>query len=413
MGAAKTLGQAMLISLILPLLGTPGHCENALQGPEALRAAADRSFNGLSAGAASRSADIEALKKQLQGPPTPQPPDMSAAEADRYNARVWDGKSQSDWYEWWYYKVVLPGTQEAFYLCYGVVNPWDLARTRPASRSYVSMGNFSAGAVVEQNFEPAEFSASQDTTFVRVRDNVATDRELKGRLPSPDGGEITWDLKVERDWAFNAMGWAMSQGWVSNIFWYPAQAGAFMSGRIDFKGKTYTLNRAPAYQDRNWGTSFPKWWTWLVSNNFKGSPGTVLAAGGGQPKIFPGTDFYQGVSIGLRHQGKEYAFRPTSGDLVKVDVRFGKWEVSARNRHGEKIELSAHAPREKFLLLKFMTPQGREFNDFEALLGRIRVKLYKDSKLIADLQTDEGGIEFGTFEKPEFEKLFSKENKLQ
>ncbi|MBI4677429.1 MAG: hypothetical protein HY748_07590 [Elusimicrobia bacterium] len=413
MGTMKTAGQAAIIALVLPFLGAAGRCENVGQSPEALRADAGRSFGVLSAAAAPRSAEIEALKNQLRDIPAPPREEMDAAEADKYNARVWDGKSQDDWYEWWYYKVVVPGTQEAFYFCYGVVNPWDLDRTRPASRAYVSMGSFGAGEVVEQTFEPGRFAASPDRPFVEVGDNAATDRELKGRMFGPDGGEISWDLKVEKDWAFNAMGWAMSQGWISNIFWYPAQAGAFMSGRISFRGKTVDLDRAPAYQDRNWGTSFPKWWTWLVSNSFKDSPGTILASGGGQPRIFPGTDFYQGVAVGLRHGGREYVFRPTSGDIVKVDVRFGKWEVSARNRRGERIEVSAYAPKEKFLLLKFMTPQGKEFNDYEALLGRIRVKLYKGSKLIADLETDEGGIEYGTFEKADFEGLFSRDNKLQ
>ena len=66
-----------------------------------------------------------------------------------------------------------------------------------------------------------------------------------------------------------------------------------------------------------------------------------------------------------------------------------------------------------------MTPQGQIFNDYEALTGRINVKLYKGSKLIADLETDSGGIEFGS---PAggagprdigFDDLFSRENHLQ
>ncbi|MBI5210153.1 MAG: hypothetical protein HY927_09315 [Elusimicrobia bacterium] len=411
--ASRMKAAALAASLALPFLAAAGRCENAAPPPETLQAGARRSFAALGAEGVLRRAAVDGLKRRPRDTPAAPLDEMDAAAADRYNARVWDGKSRDDWYEWWYYKVVVPGTQEAFYFCYGVVNPWDLDRTRPASRAYVSVGSFGAGEVVERTLAPGKFTASPDSAFVQVGDGVATDRELKGRLPAPDGGEISWDLKVEKDWAFNAMGWAMSQAWISNIFWYPAQAGAFMSGRISFKGKTVTLDRAPAYQDRNWGTSFPKWWTWLVSNNFKGAPGTVLAAGGGQPRIFPGTDFYQGVAVGLRHEGRERVFRPTSGDIVKVDVRFGRWEVSARNRRGERIEISAFAPREKFLLLKFMAPQGREFNDYEALLGRIRVKLYEGPKLVADLETDEGGIEYGTFEKPEFEKLFSKENILQ
>jgi len=332
---------------------------------------------------------------------------------EQYNTLIWNGHSRSDWYEWWYYKVVVPETREAFYFCYGVVNPWDISQSKPASRSYVSAGSFGTSENLEQTFPVKSFHAQSASTLVRIDGNIATDRRLKGRLPGPGGEELSWDLSLEKDWGFNAMGWTMYQGGISNIFWYPAQASAFMSGSINYRGRTFLLDRAPAYQDRNWGTSFPKWWAWLVSNHFKDSPGTVLASGGGQPRIFPGIELYQGMAIGLLHKGREYAFRPGSGDPVKMDINFGKWEVSARNRAGERIEISAYAPREKFLLLKFMTPQGKEFNDYEALLGNIRVKLYSGEKLIADLETDEGGIEFGSFEKQDFESSFSSSIRLQ
>jgi tocopherol cyclase len=349
----------------------------------------------------------------------------AGSPADAYNALIWDPGSRGDWYEWWYYKVVVPGTRDAFYFCYGVVNPWDISQTNAASRSYVSAGSFGDNATFEAAFKPGDFSASSEAASVRIGGNTATDRALKGSLPAPGGGEFSWDLTLEKDWGINLMGWTMYQDWISNIFWYPAQAGAWMSGKINYRGRSVSLNRAPAYQDRNWGRSFPKWWTWLVSNNFKNSPGTILASGGGQPRIFPGIGFIQTVTIGLRHQGREYLFQPTSGDLVSVDVNFGKWEVSARNKKGERMEISAYAPREKFLLLQFMTPQGKMYNDYEALSGSINVKLYKDSELIADLETDDGGIEFGSFasfgsgpvindsDAVSFEALFSGKNHLQ
>jgi tocopherol cyclase len=340
-------------------------------------------------------------------------PSWPALASDPYNALIWNGSSRGDWYEWWYYKVVVPETREAFYFCYGVVNPWDLGLTKPASRSYVSFGSFGVLENFEQTFTPKDFTAASGSTFVKIGENTATDRMLQGHLTTPDGKEVSWDLTLEKNWGVNVMGWTIYQPGISNIFWYPAQASASMSGRITYRGKTVSLNRAPAYQDRNWGKSFPKWWAWLVSNHFKNSPGTVLAAGGGRPKIFPGVEIYEGMAIGLRHQGREYIFSPSKGDQVRLDINFGKWEVSARNRQGERLELSGYAPRDKFLLLQFMTPQGKLFNDYEALLGYIRVKLYTRTELIADLETDEGGIEFGSFEKQDFEKLFSGTTRLQ
>lgn len=341
----------------------------------------------------------------------------------RYNALVWDSGWRGDWYEWWYYKVVLPDAREAFYFLYGVVNPWDAGQSRAASRSYVGVGSFGDLSTFEQVFKVSDFAASSTETFVQIGDNVATDRSLKGRMSTPGGEEISWDLTLEKDWGVNIMGWTMFQGWISNIFWYPAQAGAWMSGTIRYRGKTFSLNRAPAYQDRNWGKSLPKWWTWIVSNHFKGSPGTILAAGGGQPRIFPGLDVVKTVGIALRHEGREYLFQFFKGDSVRVDVNFGRWEVSARNARQERIEISAHAPREKFLLLQFMSPKGELYKDYEALAGRINVKLYRGAELVADLESDDGGIEFGSFasfdaasmsEGPvDFESLFSGRNRLQ
>ncbi len=367
----------------------------------------------------------------LPAAPAPVPPyaagDSAAAAAnvapERYNYFIWDPADRGDWYEWWYYKVVVPGTSDAFYFCYGVVNPWDAGQTSAVSRSHVSAGSFGDHENIERTFKVKDFAASASATDIRIGPNTATDRALKGSVTAPDGGVLAWDLALEHDWGVNLMGWAIYKDWLSNIFWYPAQAGARMSGTINYRGRTVTLDKAPAYQDRNWGRSFPKWWTWIVSNNFKNSPGTILASGGGQPRVYPGIGFIQTATIGLRYEGREYLFMPTTGDPVKVDVNFGKWEVRARNKRGERLEISAYAPREKFLLLKFMTPQGKMYNDYEALTGRVNVKLYKGAKLIADLESDEAGIEYGSFatfgaaaggpDAFSFDQLFTGENHLQ
>ncbi|MBI5743990.1 MAG: hypothetical protein HY952_05525 [Elusimicrobia bacterium] len=332
---------------------------------------------------------------------------------DKYNYLIWDGKYKGDWYEWWYYKVVLPGTDKAFYFCYGVVNPWDKAQARPASRSYVSAGNFETAETYELKGPVKDFTASSAATLVKVGRNTATDKQLKGRMKLADGTEVSWDLAVEKEWGVNAMGWTMFQPVISNIFWFPAQASAYMTGTVNWRGRIYNIQRAPAYQDRNWGSSFPKWWAWLVSNHFKNSPGTVLAAGGGLPTVLGGIDFPNAMGIGLRHNGREYAFSPGKGDVIKLDINFGKWEVTARNRRGERLAISAWAPREKFLLLKFMAPQGKEFYDYEALKGNIKVRLYENDQLTADLETDEGGIEFGSAEPQDFGALFTGDHKLQ
>ena len=50
--------------------------------------------------------------------------------------------------------------------------------------------------------------------------------------------------------------------------------------------------------------------------------------------------------------------------------------------------------------LIFKTPQGNLFHDWEALQAHLRVRLYKWSnlkwKLVADLESDQAGLEYGS-----------------
>ena len=74
-----------------------------------------------------------------------------ALEVDPFNTYRWNRKNalsnngkidSQPWYEWWYYKIVLPEQNKSFYFVYGVVNPWDSEQTLKGTRSYVGFGDF-------------------------------------------------------------------------------------------------------------------------------------------------------------------------------------------------------------------------------------------------------------------------------
>jgi tocopherol cyclase len=324
-----------------------------------------------------------------------------------YNNLIWNAQNveadngQTDtgpWFEWWYYKVVLPGTGDAFYFCYGVVNPWDTTNSDPASQAFVGFGNFNEHVSVMQPYPVSNFAAAYDKTDIAVASNHATAMHISGGV-SNDVTTATWDINIDSRWDFNAMGWGMFVPEVSNIYWYPAQADARFSGQIVYNGKTYTFDNAPGYQDRNWGRSFPAWWAWIVGNHFDGHPDTAFAAGGGQPTLLGGVNFVEGLAIGLRHGGHSYEFRPSTGDLERFTVSFGTWEVDAINKDGYRIKVTAEAPCDSFLDLVFQTPQGVRFHDFETLTGSLTVKLFEWNadrwQLLETLHSDFAGIEYG------------------
>ncbi len=338
---------------------------------------------------------------------------------DPYNAYRWNranhtaGNGKIDkgpWFEWWYYKVVIPDSKDAFYFSYGVVNPWDVNKTNPASHAFVNFGSFADKDMFTGRFDLNQFKASYEKTDIQISENSATQEKASGHLTN-EHGYAKWNVSLSKDWSFNAMGWAMGFSNLLNIFWYPAQAGAKMNGTIEVNGKTFTLENAPAYQDRNWGRSFSDWWAWLVANHFKNYPDTVLAAGGGKPKVLGGSS-PEGLNIGLRHLGKEYVFRVNDFDKIKADIHFGHWEVSGENRRNERIEIKATAPKSEFLPLQFPTPDGKVYWDYEALKGNIQITVYERAVLGAEwkktlyLETDEGGIEYGSPNPQDLDALY-------
>jgi tocopherol cyclase len=321
------------------------------------------------------------------------------AEIDPFNTYQYKEGSTKPWFEWWYYKVVLPETNESYYFVYGVVNPWDTKSTQLATRSYVGMGDFKNNSQIEEKYPVTSFKASRTQTLVEIENQLATDQNFRGELIEKNSGNInSWDVSIQKDWAYNPTGWATGKG-ITDIEWYAAQAGAHCSGSIISNNKLVQFTNAPCYQDRNWGTDFPIWWTWIVSNQFKNNPDSVLAVGGGRP-IYRGKKIpLQGVSIGLHHKGIDYHFRPNDLNIVHTNISFGKWEMSGQNEHN-KVVVKATAPKEKFMDLKFMTPTGIVFHDYETLVGNVTVEIYKKSHfkwiLVDELASDYAGIEYGS-----------------
>lgn len=310
---------------------------------------------------------------------------------------------QSDWFEWWYYKLILPESHEAFAIVFHVTNPWNKNTNGHNQCARVGTIDFINKIFTVSKWPLTEFSSSYDETKIIIGNNLATDKHISACIVDPkDNQEISFDVSIQKKWEFNAMGWMMPIPRFMNIYWFPAQADALFSGKIKYKDRLYHFENAPGYQDHNWGTSFPKWWTWIASNHFKDNPDSALVVGGGKPTVVNTFDQLESVTIGLKHKGHEYCFRPNDFSMVKTAVSFGTWKIDASNLFN-RIEISAHAGAESFMNLQTPTPTGNLFNNYETLNGRVDVRLYKRTKfgrwqLADELHSDHAGIEYGCHE---------------
>ncbi len=129
---------------------------------------------------------------------------LNSYQFNRKNVMQNNGKKiQTPWFEWWYYKVVLPEKNKSFFFVYGVVNPWDTTESNSATRSYITMGSFSDNEIVEKKFPLSDFSASYTSTDVRVGEgNRATDLFFKGELETELGSRGGWDVSIKKIWGF-------------------------------------------------------------------------------------------------------------------------------------------------------------------------------------------------------------------
>jgi tocopherol cyclase len=328
---------------------------------------------------------------------------------DPWNTYQWNKKNvlaknnkvdTSPWFEWWYYKVTIPQTGKSYYFVYGIVNPWDKNKSLKGTRSYVGMGDFHQKYQVENIFDLDAFKASYEKTEIHVDKNFASDTHFSGYLENKKQNQMAqWDIKIEKQWTFNAEGWLLGTG-ITDIDWYPAQAAATCSGSIISGKEKIQFEDAPCYQDRNWGKQFPEWWAWIVSNHFDHFPNTVLAVGGGKPTIQTLPAPMGGMFIGLKHQGIEHSFRLNNLNPVVAKISMGEWKLVGMNST-HVIHLDAHAPKDKFMDLQFMTPQGEIYHDYETLNGNVTIKLYKrvgwQYFLQDKLFSSHTGIEYGSF----------------
>lgn len=325
---------------------------------------------------------------------------IHAEQIDKYNTYQYDSiKSEGKpWYEWWYYKINIPDSNESYYFVYGVVNPWDLKGNVQSSRSYVGAGDFKQKKIYENVYDVSNFEASKNVVQIKINQNEATDKHFWGESTNKNNETISWDINIQKKWSYNPVSWALGKN-ITDIEWYPAQASATCSGIIHTSIKIIEFKNVPCYQDRNWGSSFPKWWTWIVSNSFKENSESVLAVGGGRPSYRHKNIPFEGVSIGLNHEGKEYFFRPTDLNITKAKIKMGQWEASGDNGK-YAIEISAKAPYESFMDLKFITPQNQTFHDYETLNGNLNIKVYKKDFMkkifLFELNSDYAGIEYGS-----------------
>jgi tocopherol cyclase len=336
----------------------------------------------------------------------------------------WDG-SDRRFFEGWYYRVTLPDCGQTFAFMYSIEDPQDghphsggaaqilgpedgyLCRTFPLVSQFwgwphrLGLGHWGKRRHSNQHqpgyLPPSEFADAL------VEGYQATAHLHQGSLIDPgSGARARWQYQIQPlyGWGDPHLPQRSTAGWLSQlqIFepgWQILMAHGLARGWIEWQGKIYTFEQAPAYSEKNWGGAFPQKWFWLNCNSFAGEPDLALTAGGGRRQVL---GWMEAVAmVGIHHRGRFYEFVPWNAKVNWCIEPWGSWSMWAEN-HDYWVELSARCDRPG-TPLRAPTSSGLRFCCRDTMYGVLELELHqkfsRGSQLVLKSRSTVCGLEVG------------------
>ena len=354
-------------------------------------------------------------------------------------------------YDWWWHSFtaqdVLTGEDQPFFVEYFVCNPalaaeepvfGQLPENREAGRqpSYmmVKAGTWGKSpAQLHRFFAWKDVRLHPDAPYqIEAGDCLASETKLIGSVSvsaedvnihpewMSDAGEMSWELDVEKEIAFN-VGYGASKplrgAEAFAMYWHAEGMKSAYKGTINYNGRQYSVSpdKSYGYADKNWGRDFTSPWVWLSSNCLVSKQtgrqlkNSVFDIGGGRPKIYfvPLDRRLLGV---FYYEGKEYDFNFSKLHLrVQTEFSFEEredvviWHVRQENIHAV-METEVACRKEEMLFVNYEAPDGSKKHNrlWNGGNGYGTVKLYdKDGDrliLVDEIEATHIGCEYGEYD---------------
>ena len=370
------------------------------------------------------------------------------------NAFMLHGPLAHHGYDWWWHSFTAQdaetGEDKPFFIEFFICNPalaedqptlGQLPENRRAGKrpSYLMV---KAGTWGREHFQLHRFFSLRKVRIhgdapyeVEAEDCYASETALKGSiriLPEEaaahpewmcDAGELSWDLKLDKQIAFN-VGYGASKPLrdveAFAMYWHAEGMKTAVSGSVTCGGRKYivTPEKSYGYADKNWGRDFTSPWVWLASSCLKSKrDGRMLTnsafdIGGGRPKIYlvPLDRRLLGV---FYYEGKEYDFNFSHVWLnVKTEFSFEEqeelvhWHVRQENRNAV-MDTEVFCRKEDMLLVNYEAPDGSKKHNrlWNGGNGWGTVRLYdkvgEELQLVDEIEATHIGCEYGEYDDTE------------
>ncbi len=354
-------------------------------------------------------------------------------------------------YDWWWHSFTaqdaLTGEDKPFFIEFYTCNP-ALREEEPvlgqlpeniASGKRPSYVMIKAGTWGKDHMQLHRFFAWKDVKIyprapfkIKAADCYASETRLKGSVSISsdevnahpewmcDAGEMSWDLKLKKEIAFN-VGYGASKPLremeAFAMYWHAEGMKTRYEGKIYCNGREYVVSQdnSYGYADKNWGRDFTSPWVWLSSNHLvskktgKQLTNSVFDIGGGRPKVYFAALDRRLLGV-FYHEGKEYDFNFSKLHLhVKTDFSFEEqedvvvWHVRQENIYGA-METEVFCRKADMLFVNYEAPDGTKRHNrlWNGGNGWGTVKLYdkKDGEfvLVDEIEATHIGCEYGEYD---------------
>lgn len=325
------------------------------------------------------------------------------------------------YFEGWYFRLTLPEINQTFAFMYSLEDPLGnepnsggavqilgideayLIRTFPnVQKFFADQNDLAFGHWHKTNLtskakllSPAEFRKDITEGY------QATAQLNQGSIYDPVRNEYCrWEYEIKPiyGWGNSQQPQQSSAGWLSflPIFepgWQITMAHGLATGWIEWHGQKYQFTNAPAYSEKNWGSSFPEKWFWLNCNSFNQEADLAVTAGGGIRQVLWWQE--EVALIGIHYQGKFYEFAPWNSQVNWQVEPWGSWKL-----HGESTNYKVTLTGETNLsgtYVRTPTAKGLVFNCRDTTQGRLSLALHDyQGKTIVEAHSNLAGLEVGS-----------------
>ena len=296
-------------------------------------------------------------------------------DSDFNHARFKPG-SRGGFYESYFQRGNHPSRPLAFWIRYTLFAPrgrphdaigelWAIWFDGERSRTVVAKAEFPAG----------QFEFARERLHARVGTALLEPGALRGAAESR-GHRIEWELAYEGGqqalWLLPPTLYAGGFPKAKTLVGVPM---ARYRGQLRVDGEAHDISGWIGSQNHNWGARHTDRYAYGQVAGFDNAPGSFLEVATLQLKIGP-LWTPRMTPLVLRHGGEEFALRSVTQSVLRARGRFGyfRWEFSSRQR-GVKIEGEIHAPKERFVGLRYHNPPGGEKFCLNTKLAACRVTL--------------------------------------